>query len=79
MGPQNQTELSKLARAKQSKVRTRYLLLIDLRSTGSISKSNLKKSYDPLHAGKGKFSRSPIRVVYVSKHTSYDFVWKPFA
>lgn len=79
MGRQNQSELSKLARAKQAKVRTRYLLLIDLRVGDPIEKSKLKASYDPLHAGRGKFERAPVRVIYVARDAAYHFLWKPFA
>ena len=78
-GPQNKTELRKLARARQAQVRTRFLLLIDLRSGEPIKKSSLRKTYDPIHAGVGKFERAPVRVVYVSKSTHYDFPWDPFA
>jgi len=79
MGKQNQSELSKLARANQASVRTRYLLLIDLRAGSPIPRAELKKSYDPLHAGRGKFKRAPVRVIYVARDVSYHFLWKPFA
>ncbi|HEV8111563.1 MAG TPA: hypothetical protein VGR31_02225 [Planctomycetota bacterium] len=79
MGKQNQSELSKLARANQAQVRTRHLLLIDLRAGTPIAKANLKRSYDPLHAGRGKFARAPVRVICVARKACYHFLWKPFA
>jgi hypothetical protein len=53
------------------------LLLIDLASK-PIEKKNLKPTYDPIHAGAGKFHRHAVRVVYAHRELAYDFIWKPF-
>jgi hypothetical protein len=78
-GPHNLTELRKLARVKQDQAKMRFLLLTDLSSKGPLDRAKLKGSYDPLHAGRGKFSRNPIRVVYVHSDGHFNFVWKPYA
>lgn len=53
-GSSNQSELRKLARVKRSAAQTRFLLLVDL-SSHPLSRAALKATYDPLHAGRGRF------------------------
>jgi hypothetical protein len=75
-GSQNLSELRKLTRVPQSRARRRYLLLLD-RYRDPIQRSNLKASYDPLNAGRGRFRRTSVRVVYVHAVLQYDFLWRP--
>lgn len=76
-GSQNTTELNKLCRVKQSQVRLRALLLLDT-AEQPLKKEALKKSYDPLHAGPGKFERHSVRVIYVHRRSTFSFSWSPF-
>lgn len=75
-GSQNQSELAKLTRVPQTKARTRVLLLLDL-SRYLIAEEQLKPTYDSLNAGRGRFARKSVRVVYVNEEASYDFLWWP--
>ena len=75
-GSQNRAELSKLVRIPQSKARLRVLLLIDLSPNG-VHKSRLKRTYDLINSGPGKFPRFSVRVVYVHRSHCYDFIWQP--
>lgn len=77
-GSQNSSELRKLTRVLPSQTRMRVLLLIDLYDT-PIQLSQLKPTFDKVHAGKGKFKRHSVRVIYVHRSESYDFRWSPFA
>lgn len=75
-GSQNIDELKKLT--KRGPPTRRALLLLDLRTKGPVSKESLRATYDKLNAGKGKFDRWPVRVVYAHVDgTSYDFPWQP--
>lgn len=76
-GSQNYSELNKLCRVSHSQARLRVLLLLDLASR-PLSKKSLKDTYDPLHAGPGKFKRSSVRVIYVHRDVSFHFLWSPF-
>jgi len=76
-GPNNQTELNKLCRVSQKEAKLRALLLIDLANEHWL-RDDLKATYDPLHAGPGKFDRNPVRVIYVHLHNRFNFVWDPF-
>jgi len=71
---QNRSEIRKLTRVTNTTARTRILLLID-RSSDSIPRRNLKPSYDATNAGRGRFTRHSIRVIYVSRTNSYNFIW----
>jgi hypothetical protein len=76
----NHDELKKLARVKQNEAHMRYLLLLDMSSKrGPIPKADLEAEYDGLNAGKGKFTRNPVRVVYIHATDEYDFRWSPWA
>jgi hypothetical protein len=77
-GPQNLSELRKLTRVPRSRARRRYLLLLD-RHHQPIQCANLKVTYDPLHAGRGRFRRHSVRVIYVHRDLQYNFVWRPAA
>lgn len=77
-GSQNSPELRKLCRVVPSQARTRVLLLLDLKRS-PIDKVNLKATYDSLHAGRGRFTRHGVRVVYVHKERQYHFLWNPRA
>lgn len=76
-GSQNRDELRKLTRFTNARARLRALLLIDLHKN-SIPKAQLKATYDKVHAGKGKFKRSPVKVIYAHRDTAYSFKWSPF-
>jgi len=73
----NRPELQKLCRIGQSKARLRALLLLDM-SPFPLDKESLKQKYDSIHAGRGRFVRNPVQVLYVSKEVNYRFLWRPF-
>ena len=74
-GPNNQTELNKLCRVKEAKLRA--LLLIDLADQNWL-RDKLKATYDALHAGPGNFERKAVQVIYVHRHNRFNFKWSPF-
>ena len=76
-GSQNRSELKKLA--KQTNMSARYLLLLDLSGRAAIARDQLKRTYDRLNAGRGKFPRKSVRVLYVHPDLSYHFLWNPWA
>jgi hypothetical protein len=76
-GSQNESELRKLCRVSHTQARLRVLLLLDL-ANKSLSKAALRRTYDPLHAGQGKFRRSAVRVIYVHHSETFHFRWSPF-
>lgn len=76
----NHAELKKLARVKQGEAHMRYLLLIDQSARrGPIPRADLKAEYDLMNAGRGHFTRNPVRVVYAHAEDEYDFHWSPWA
>jgi len=77
LGGQNVSELRKLCKVSTRQAKLRALLLIDLYSS-HYTKERLKESYDPVHAGPGKFERYPVRVVYVHMQNRFSFSWSPF-
>jgi hypothetical protein len=76
-GSQNQDELKKLA--KQTKMKARYLLLLDLSGHKPVPESRLQPTYDKINAGRGKFPRASVRVIYVHPDLGYHFLWRPWA
>lgn len=75
-GSQNTPELQKLTKVRSASVRA--LLLVDLHSGGPIDEDRLRATYDKLNAGRGRFERRSVRVVYAHANgTVYDFPWKP--
>jgi len=75
----NHAELKKLSRVKQVDAHMRYLLLLDMSTTrGPIPRDDLEQDYGGYNAGKGKFKRNPVRVVYVHVADEYDFLWHPW-
>jgi hypothetical protein len=76
-GSQNLSELRKLCRVSHTQAKLRVLLLLDLAGNPH-HKEMLKASYDPLHAGPGKFVRSSVRVIYVHWQNAFSFIWRPF-
>ncbi len=76
-GSQNKPELWKLCRFSNSQAKLRALLLMDLHSA-SLPLDVLKPTYDGIHAGRGKFSRHPVQVLYASAHETYSFKWSPY-
>ena len=77
-GSQNTSELRKLTRVLTSQARLRVLLLVDLLQH-PISRENLKRTYDAVNAGRGRFQRHSVRVIYVHASEEYDFLWRPQA
>lgn len=77
-GSQNQSELRKLCRFDNSRAKLRALLLLDL-NQAPIPKDSLRPTYDFINAGRGKFRRSPVQVIYVHAELSYSFRWNPLA
>jgi len=76
-GSQNLSELRKLSRVSTTQAKLRALLLLDAVEK-PLKKDALKATYDKQHAGRGKFRRHPVRVVYVHRQTAYNFLWDPF-
>jgi hypothetical protein len=77
-GPrQNAPELRKLCRVPGRQARHRFLLIVDLTGDSPMSKGRLKQRYDSWNAGRGRFERHAVRVVYVHPQSSYHFLWKP--
>lgn len=77
-GSQNKSELFKLTRFPQSRVKLRALLLMDFKEK-AISAEKLRQTYDPINAGRGNFERNAVRVVYVHEAVQYNFIWQPWA
>ncbi len=71
-GGQNKDELHKLAR--QSKVKARYLLILDI-ATDPIAQSKLKDSYAKVAHQRGRGARKRVRVIYVHSAEDYHFLW----
>src|SRR5262245_24882432 len=67
-GSQNSDELRKLA--KQTAASARFLLLLDLSAEQPLSRTKLKKTYDKINAGRGRFKRRGVRVLYVHPRSS---------
>jgi len=76
-GSQNKPELWKLCRFSNTQAKLRALLLIDLHDQ-PLTKTVLKPTYDEIHAGRGKFSRYPVQVIYAALHETYSFKWSPY-
>lgn len=76
-GGPNVDELRKLCRVTGKRARLRALLLLDL-ADHPLSQDKLEKTYEHLHAGRGKFKRSSVRVIYVHREDQFDFSWSPF-
>lgn len=75
---QNRPELAKLTRVTSRTAKCRVLLLLD-RSKTPIPEADLRARYRYENAGRGNFQRHSIRVIYVSKKGSYNFLWRPHA
>jgi len=75
---QNKTELAKLTRVRTSETRSRVLLLVDLHRD-PIHQTRLRALYLAQNAGRGRFKRHRVRVIYVHRELQYDFPWNPFA
>lgn len=73
---QNRSELRKLTRVRPQTARMRVLLLLD-RARTSIPKSVLRMGYDQSNAGRGRFERHPVRILYVHRSLSYELLWRP--
>lgn len=76
-GSQNETELWKLCRFPNTQAKLRALLLIDLHAQ-PLEKIALKSTYDEIHAGRGKFDRFPVQVIYAGHSETYSFKWSPY-
>ena len=76
-GGQNISELKKLCRVSHTQAKLRVLLLLDS-AKNPLHKHLLKRTYDPLHAGPGKFKRTSVRVIYVHRRNAFNFIWRPF-
>lgn len=77
LGSQNTSELRKLCRVTHTSARLRALLLMDL-YRDPIDRKELQATYARVNAGRGRFARNPVRVVYVHSDASYNFVWDPY-
>ncbi len=76
-GSQNRSELRKLCRIPYSKARRRILLLLDASGLDPIQKNSLKRSYQEIGSGRGKFTRETVTVIYVHPDIEYAFRWNP--
>lgn len=76
-GSQNRTELHKLCRFSNQQAKLRALILIDL-AREPLSQDNLKLTYDKIHAGRGRFQRHPVKVIYAHADATCSFKWSPF-
>jgi len=76
-GSQNATELRKLCRVSRTQARLRALLLLDLYHTAT-AEDGLRDSYLSINAGRGRFERHSVRVIYVHASMTYDFSWDPY-
>jgi hypothetical protein len=76
-GSQNVSELHKLCRVKHTAARLRALLLLDLYHK-PIRQEALEKTYEVINAGRGRFKRSAVRVIYVHNDLAFNFSWKPY-
>jgi hypothetical protein len=75
---QNRSELRKLTRVRPATAKMRVLLLLD-RTHDSIPTEVLRRGYDESNAGRGRFHRHVVRVIYVQQDLAYDFPWHPKA
>lgn len=76
-GSQNCSELRKLCRFTNSKAKLRALILIDL-AAAPLQVKRLRATYDKIDAGRGKFARFPVKVIYAHVDSTYWFKWSPF-
>lgn len=76
-GSQNVSELRKLCRFSNSKAKLRALLLVDL-AKDPIDMKRLKATYDGIDAGRGRFHRYPVKIIYAHATVAYSFKWSPF-
>jgi hypothetical protein len=77
-GKCNLSELRKLTRVLPSQARLRVLLLVDL-APDHIPLRKLRVSYDLQHAGRGRFHRHSVRIIYVHEDETYHFLWRPYS
>jgi hypothetical protein len=76
-GSQNKSELRKLCRFNNAKAKLRALLLIDLAARPH-TLGSLQASYDAIDAGRGRFYRYPVKVIYAHAEETFSFKWSPF-
>jgi hypothetical protein len=76
-GSQNVSELRKLCRVSHTEARLRALLLLDLYHE-PIRQKALHNTYASINAGRGRFKRSAVRVIYVHRDLEFSFSWKPY-
>jgi hypothetical protein len=76
----NRSELAKLTRIPNTRARTRYLLIIDTSGYAPLKKDTTQQAYLRWHAGRGRFERQPVRVIYVhpDPRHDFDFSWDPY-
>lgn len=77
VGSQNRTELRKLTRFSNAQAKLRALLLIDLYRTPH-DVDRLAETYDGINAGRGRFARFPVQVIYAHASTTARFRWNPY-
>lgn len=77
-GSQNKPELLKLTRFPQSQAKLRALLLMDFKDR-PLDLENLQATYSSINAGRGRFERNAVRVLYVHESLQYNFIWQPWA
>ena len=76
-GGQNTSELRKLCRVSHTQARLRALLLLDL-CDNPVTKESLIATYNQVNAGRGRFKRCSVRVIYVHSKSTFHFRWNPY-
>lgn len=76
-GSQNRKELHKLTRFGNNIAKLRALLLVDLHSVPH-DLDRLKATYAQVNAGRGKFGRFPVQVIYANATAAHSFRWNPY-
>jgi hypothetical protein len=62
------------------KAKARYLLLLDSSGASPLQKVDLRKTFDKFNAGKEKFPRTSVRIIYAnpSRNGAYHFLCHPW-
>jgi len=74
----NTGELAKLCRVPYTKGKKRILLILDVARRKPIPREKLKEAYARTNAGRGRFSRNVVTVMYFHRDEEYQFRWKPY-
>ncbi len=73
----NESELQKLCRIPWARARKCILFILDPSGLAATPKENLRRSYYSKGAGRGRFYRREVTVMYVHPEERYNFRWDP--